>query len=278
MPKPSEDVQDLKRCFARLARLDGRPLACAEGLVLFDPRAVRDPRPLLRALEAGPPPIAAVTSSLELGSPPLVLTVSLLAAAQRDLRILEEPRARQTMREEPRLFRRHGDVGEAWIERRRAQVGRLAERHRSAPEPVPWFARALDAIAVAHGEEAARVVAQAVAGARGGALDLGDAGPPIARLVAGGLPVDDVRRLAALGRARDLTALDGEPETAAAYASFACALVPHYAALGLEVPLTPEVFERLRQGTRQEDLAVLAVCLMKHHSTCLLYTSDAADE
>src|SRR5262249_7670535 len=99
-----------------------------------------------------------------------------------------------------------------------------------------------------------------------GALQLGDAGAAIAGLVAGGLAVDDVRRLAELGCASDFTQLGSDPEAASAYATFAATLIPHYRALGPAAPLPPEIFDRLRKGPRQEDLAVLAVCLMKHHS------------
>ncbi len=39
VPKPSDDIQDLKRMLARLDRLDGRALACADGVFLFAPAA-----------------------------------------------------------------------------------------------------------------------------------------------------------------------------------------------------------------------------------------------
>ncbi len=339
MPKPSDDVQDLKRRLALLERLEARALGCAEGVVLFEPVRVRDPRPLLRALAAGAPPVAAVVASLELGSPPTVLTVALLAAARRDLRVLEAPRARALTREAPRIFRRYGDLDEAWLSRRRASLARLADRlHALDAGPAPPWTRALDAIRLAHGDDAGAVVERAMEGAtgsararertgrflaayalafdprprRGGelvvtpedvdrdldaldavlhafgalaltldevlglrALDLGKHTGPIAALVAEGLAVAKVRRLAELGRAGDLSRIRGDADAAGAYADWAGALVPHYAALGLDVPLSPEVFERLRRGTRKEDLAVLAVCLMKHHSKA---SADTAGE
>ncbi len=107
------------------------------------------------------------------------------------------------------------------------------------------------------------------------ALGLGGDAAAIGKLVAGGLALGDVRRLAELGRAAELAQLD-DPEVAGAYVAFASALVPHYTALGLSVPLSPAVFERLRKGTRKEDLAVLAVCLMEHHSEVTPETADLA--
>src|SRR5262249_39019600 len=84
------------------------------------------------------------------------------------------------------------------------------------------------------------------------ALPLGDARDAIVRLVSEGLPVFDVRRLSALGREEDLTSFEGDAEAAASYVSFAAALCAHYASLGLDVPLTPGLFHRLRRGTRKE--------------------------
>jgi hypothetical protein len=338
VPKPSTDVQDLKRCLARLARLEGRPLACAEGLVLFEPVRVRDPRPLLRGYEDGPPTIADVAAALELSAPPLILTVGTLGAATRDLRILQEPRTRTALKEAPRIFRRHGELDEARIARWRQALAGLAERLHAAREPVPWTTRALDAIGLAHGDEARALLERAMGGLRGGAgdrergrrflaehalafdprprsggeltvgadqiersgdaldehlarygdfalrldevlelgrIDLGGASSSAAKLVADGLPVDKVRRLAELGRAADLDQLGEDPEVAAAYVDWAAALVPHYTALGLDVPLTPAVFEHLRKATRREDLGVLAVCLMKHHTKA---SADSAAE
>ncbi len=82
-----------------------------------------------------------------------------------------------------------------------------------------------------------------------------------------GLPIEQVRRLDALERTHELASFE-DAGAAGAYASFLGTLLPHYAALGLDVPLTPEVFESLRKTTRKrEDLAVLAVCLMKHHAS-----------
>jgi hypothetical protein len=53
VPKPSDDIQDLKRVLVRLDRLGGRALACADGVFLIEPGAVRDPRPLVRACVEG---------------------------------------------------------------------------------------------------------------------------------------------------------------------------------------------------------------------------------
>jgi hypothetical protein len=69
MPKPSDDIQKLKRSLMYLARLEGRALACAEGAVLLEPVRVRDPRPLVEACLTGRPPLAALRSALELATP-----------------------------------------------------------------------------------------------------------------------------------------------------------------------------------------------------------------
>jgi hypothetical protein len=345
VPKPNDDLQDLKRRLALLAKLEGRPLACAEGLTLFAPARVRDPRALAAAIEAGPPAVSAVAAALELRAPPLVLGAAQIAAARRDLKVIEGPRARELLREAPRIFRRYGTIDGTWIARRRAAIDALSAAAPRGAEADP-FARALAAIAMLHGQAAATFAERAAAALAsapfstasgvakkramverffsqlgiafdptpragdpsldppaveralgslesilhrfGGkkialadalalaALDLGGDAGAIADLVAGGLPVPLVERLAALGRAGDLASIGGDAATARAYAEWATALVPHYRALGLDLPIEPAMFERFRKTARKEHLAVLAACLMKHHEKADPDTAEAA--
>lgn len=409
MPKPPDDIQDLKRRLALLGRLGGRALVCAEGTHLFEVagardttppaeaprrgRPVRDAAALVDACRAGRPALAAVRAAIDLSSPPLPITPSLLAAAQRDLRVLAGPRVAGVLRGAARIFRRHGDIDAAWLAAKQARLDQIVDAPRAAaaldagrgPLP-PWFERVLELVALVHGDEAAAVVCAAAipdtstragAGAPprerprasgldgaarraardrstgpdererlltflahasltfdprprdgralclprkeidigpgdGGALALsrkdialgpdgiralaerfdqlplrlpealalarlelrGEQGT-IARLVSEGLPIGHVERLVQLGRAKDLVKLRSGVEGAVAYAEWTSTLVPHYASLGLDLPLTPELFERLRTAHRS-DLAVLAVCLMKHHAKAEPDTAEQA--
>jgi hypothetical protein len=341
VPKPNDDIQELKRRLANLSRLEGRALVCAEGAVVLAPVRVLDPRPIVEACAKGPPALNAIQRGLELASPPVALSPRLLATAHRDLRILEtSPSLVALSREARRIFRRYGDLDEAWIANMRAHLSRLSEMmaageseaERGDTSHPAWLRRVLAVIGFlyesaaveaveralhhliederarrsdaqrffAHyalafdprpqeGEEAEafsvtrKVMARGLAEldaviARFGGRKLGLAQvrclmtlaldgheADIAGFVEKGLPLEKVARLSALGRATDLFKLGtSDPGTMAAYADWASTLLPHYKALGLDLPITPETFARLRVP-RKEDLAVLAVCLMKHH-------------
>ncbi|WP_224242510.1 hypothetical protein [Hyalangium gracile] len=347
MPKASHDIQELKRSLTHLMQLEGRALACSEGAVLLEPLRVKDPRPLVKACQEGRPTLESVRASLELAAPPVALTPHLLAAAQRDLRVLESSPALVALTHEaPRIFRRYGDIDAAWIARKRDRIARLAEVMHAAERPAeardgahpPWFLRVLEVMGFLHGDTAREAVEQSLAhlleemlarlpsprGAifseealrffahyalafdprprDGGLLQVSRAvieqglqrlGPvlnqlggrkltiaevlvleriepgyavePIASLVEAGLSIDKVRKVAALGRIKELARLKPGSSMAEAYVDWVCTLVPHYATLGIDLPFTPEAFARLRVP-RKEELAVLAVCLMNHHT------------
>lgn len=178
MPKPSDDVQDLKRRLALLDRLDGRAIACADGVFLIPPGRVRDPRPLVAACAAGRPTSAAIRAALGGAAQPLAVDAVVLATAQRDLRaIASAPALRALAKEAPRIFRRYGEIDDAWIARKRDRIAGIADRLQEIEagegqggegEP-PWFQRALSIVALIHGDDAAAVVRGAAARLRDGA-------------------------------------------------------------------------------------------------------------
>ena len=431
MAKPNDDVIDLKRRLSLLDRLDDGAIRCADGVFLVRPARVRDPRPLVRACEVGWPESAALAAAMAPCPPLLALGRELLAAAHRDLRVIEAAPARWALaREAPRIFRRYGDIDEAWIAKKRARLATLSEMVREAElrpaDPgAAWFDRVLALVRLIHGDAAARAVTDAerelVAGSRdrrrgarralGEVIDGiargragstpevetaiaalrsiarlpgrararrvhvilralfglgersdhagGDAAlplveqvravgarllteregtegpalrerarlflahhalafdpvprdggplsvppdriepglarlratleafadrrltlvevlalsalpvkdhlrPALGRLVEGGFPIALFPGLAAIDQIGSVALIE-DPRAAEAYATFAATLVPHYRALGLDVPIRPEMFASMRSA-RREDLGVLAVCLMKHHT------------
>lgn len=86
----------------------------------------------------------------------------------------------------------------------------------------------------------------------------------------GGWVVDGLERpllrdVARLRLLNDLVDEDWDAGTARAYIRWATRLAPHYRQYGIELALTPKAFERLR-AARQEELAVLGLCLLEHHA------------
>lgn len=354
MPKPRDDVQDLKRRLVLLDRLGGRLFVCAEGPHLFeeargpapaDPR-VRDAAALVAACREGRPSLAALRAGLTLAGTPLPVTPSFLAAVHRDLRVLAGPRVPELVRAAGRIFRRHGDLDATWLAEKRARLASLADAARVASvvdagsSALPaWFERALELIGFVHESEAAEVARAAALALPGSSRDERERGllflahaalafdprprdggeltftskdlamdpaalralaerfggralrlPEALRLarldlmrwrerildlVAGGLPVEKVERLVSLGRIADFGELRSGAEAAAAYADWVSTLVPHYASLGLDLPLSAEVFNRFASA-RKSDLSVLAVCLMKHHTKAEPDTAEQA--
>ncbi|MDB4936551.1 MAG: hypothetical protein JWP87_3523 [Labilithrix sp.] len=82
----------------------------------------------------------------------------------------------------------------------------------------------------------------------------------VAEWIAEGLELELVVRACKEGHAEALARAPGL-RAARAFATWATRLVPHYRALGITFELAPELFTQL---PRNEDVAVLAVCLMEH--------------
>ena len=146
--KPQPLLEELRRRLVLLDRLRGRPLRCAEGVAIVDivftevdgvgeadaddgrpsPRAPKllDPQGLYEACARGWPSASTLAATVELVTPPLILRPSLLATMQRDLRALrKQQRLGATLREAPRLFRRFGEIDEAWFSAKRERLGSL---------------------------------------------------------------------------------------------------------------------------------------------------------
>ena len=73
MPKPNDDVQELKRRVALLGRLHSQPLVLAEGGYLIESARVRDPCALVAARRPGLVPIR-VAKQQSVGRAPRLLT------------------------------------------------------------------------------------------------------------------------------------------------------------------------------------------------------------
>ncbi|MBX3191008.1 MAG: hypothetical protein KF819_28690 [Labilithrix sp.] len=81
----------------------------------------------------------------------------------------------------------------------------------------------------------------------------------VAGWVADGLEIDLAREACKLGHAENL-ARAANARAARAYATWVTKLVPHYRALGINFDVSPDLFAHL---PRNEDVALLAVCLME---------------
>ncbi|MFO0589254.1 MAG: hypothetical protein U0441_17080 [Polyangiaceae bacterium] len=107
------------------------------------------------------------------------------------------------------------------------------------------------------------------------AMDLGAWRATAASRVDEGLSVDVIGDLVRMKREKEIGELPSDPESAAAYVDWVRTLAPHYASLGLDVPLSPTMWKRFA-GARKSDLAVLGLCLMKHHTKADADTADQA--
>ncbi|MCB9704746.1 MAG: hypothetical protein H6711_22925 [Myxococcales bacterium] len=176
MSKPEESIQDLRRRLVLLDRLRGRALPTADGLALFevrDPPEIRDPEALWVACARGWPSAAAIAAAVELEAPPAILRPSLLAAMQRNLKALRKwPGFADFVAESPRIFRRFGALGPAWVAARQAELAAVSEAARAheaslagpatdgdaVDDGAATYARARALIAALRGEEAAAAI------------------------------------------------------------------------------------------------------------------------
>ena len=87
----------------------------------------------------------------------MAITREVLATAQRDLRALAMPPALALARDRRRALARYGDVDEAWLKDKRAQVDMLAGAAAcSVPrEPEEWFEGVVDLVRLVYGAAAA---------------------------------------------------------------------------------------------------------------------------
>jgi hypothetical protein len=155
--KSKDALADLKRTLLRLSLLDGVSLTCLEGPHLVKIRTVRQPAALLDAVwEQHGVSVAALARFAELGRQPVHVGARWLAAAQRDLRVLEQvPRARGLMAESKAL-RRYGVVDAEWLARRQEQIDALSRLLHHPPAP----AGALELIETIRGSDAAQAIAR----------------------------------------------------------------------------------------------------------------------
>lgn len=155
--KLDDELASLKRRIVSLERIAGFPLRLAEGVHLVRASGVRDAGLVVERLRGtGTLDIASLPELLVLDAPPIAVDATLLAAAQRDLRILEQKEAQALVAEHRKVFggRRVDDV---WLAARRAELARLAE-------PVPagsWFDGVVAIVHAVRGEAEANRVAGA---------------------------------------------------------------------------------------------------------------------
>jgi len=158
-PKRHDDRwETLKRRVQLLARLEGHAVLLASGVHAATPVRVVDADRIAQALrERGVLDRATFESALASERPPMAVTREVLATAQRDLRALATQPALSLARERRRALARYGDVDEAWLKDKRAQVDMLAGAvqcsvPRSAEE---WFEGVVDLVRLVHGAAAA---------------------------------------------------------------------------------------------------------------------------
>lgn len=151
MAKSGPQIKELQRRLLRLARLDGRLVAGADGAWLIWPAYVRAPRPLLQALRDGDALNASLLRRcLQLRQGPLPVLARWLAAAQRDLRTLQkDPDALAQTQAAARRFRSLPQPTPGWLSERQQRLTELtAELQRKkapqAPTPLPASAQPKD--------------------------------------------------------------------------------------------------------------------------------------
>lgn len=158
-PKRHDDRwETLKRRVQLLARLEGHAVLLASGVHVATPRRVLDAEAVVQVLrERGVLDLATFERALASERPPIAVTRELLATAQRDLRALATPPALSLARDRRRALSRYGDVNEAWLKAKRAEVEALAGALAcSAPrEPAEWFEGVVDLVRLVHGARAA---------------------------------------------------------------------------------------------------------------------------
>ncbi len=156
-PERKDTIADLKRTLLRLSQLDGVPLTCLEGLHLVKLRSVRQPAALLDAVwEQGGVSVAALARFAELERQPAHIEARWLAAAQRDLRVLEQaPQARE-LAAESKALRRYGVVDARWIAQRQERIDALSRLLSRPPAP----AGPLEVVEAIRGSDAAQAIAR----------------------------------------------------------------------------------------------------------------------
>jgi hypothetical protein len=164
--RPDDKWDTLKRRVQLLARLDGHAVLLASGVHVAVPRRVLDAERIIATLrERGVLDLATFERAFDCARPATAITRELLATAQRGLRALATPPALSLARDRRRALARYGDVDEAWLKARRAQVDMLAGAVTcSVPrEPGEWFDAVVDLVRLVYGSasaehlEAARV-------------------------------------------------------------------------------------------------------------------------
>ena len=158
-PKRHDDRwETLKRRVQLLARLEGHAVLLASGVHVATPVRVLDADAIAGVLrERGVLDVATFERALGSERPPMAITREVLATAQRDLRALAMPPALALARERRRALARYGEVDEAWLKDKRAQVERLAAAvGGSVPrEPEEWFEGVVDVVRLVYGAAAA---------------------------------------------------------------------------------------------------------------------------
>ena len=154
-PKRHDDRwETLKRRVQLLARLEGHAVLLASGVHAATPVRVVDADRIVQVLrERGVLDRATFERALASERPPMAITREVLATAQRDLRALATQPALSLARERRRALARYGDVDEAWLKAKRAQVDMLAGAVQcSVPRsPEEWFLGVVDLVRLVHG-------------------------------------------------------------------------------------------------------------------------------
>lgn len=154
MPGSPQDLEDIRRALARIARLAGVVVPTRAGALLFEGIEIVDPRVIVDELfTAGLPSAATVRATFRSPSnrTPIEVTPRWLAAAQRDLhRMRAQPRVLDWVKEASSVLGKFRHVDAAWLDAHQAHLDRVGGEL-VVGDDAPGFDAALRLIGAVHG-------------------------------------------------------------------------------------------------------------------------------
>lgn len=165
MPGSPQDLEDIRRALARIARLAGVVVPTREGALLFEGIELVDPRLIVdEVFTSGLPSAATVRAAFRSPSKrtPIEVTPRWLAAAQRDLhRVRAQPRVLDWVKEASSVLGKFRHVDAAWLDLHQAHLDRLGGELVARDDP-PGFDTVLRLIGAVHGATQAERVRRVV--------------------------------------------------------------------------------------------------------------------
>ncbi|MEQ9503388.1 MAG: hypothetical protein RIT81_41390 [Deltaproteobacteria bacterium] len=165
MPGSPQDLEDIRRALARIARLAGVVVPTREGPLLFEGIEIVDPRLIVdEVFTSGLPSAATVRAAFRSRSKrtPIEVTPRWLAAAQRDLhRVRAQPRVLDWVKEASSVLGKYRHVDAAWLDAHQAHLDRVGGEL-VVRDDAPGFDTALRLIDAVHGASQAGQVRRVV--------------------------------------------------------------------------------------------------------------------